>query len=292
MPLDTSYVDHDFTPWQGTVDARWLMAYATGLGHTRPAYLDTTRPEGIVSHPLFPICPEWTLLTQPGTGRTGLGLSSEESLRGVHARHDLHLHRTIGAPSEITVTARVASVERTSAGALLTVRFQGTADGEPLWTSWMSSLYRGVEVTGPERTGGRPPALPDPTAATPDPRSGVLDVPAWAPHVYSECGRIWNPIHTDLAVARGAALPGLILHGSATLAHGVEWVLQALDARPEQVRRLGCSFRATVPVPGKIHPTLSAVRTSPNGTRTAHFAVLNDSGEAAVRDAFLVFAAP
>ncbi|MCD0485434.1 MaoC family dehydratase N-terminal domain-containing protein [Streptacidiphilus sp. ASG 303] len=292
MPLDTSYVGHEFPAWKGTVDARWLMAYAAGLGHSDPAYFDTTRPEGIVSHPLFPICPEWALLTQPDTGRTGLGLPPDESLRGVHARHDLHLHRTVPAGAEVTVEARVVAVVRTRAGALLTVRFDGTSDDGPLWTSWMSSLYRGVEVTGPG-TGEVPlPGLPDPAAAVPDTRSGTRAVPAGEPHVYSECGRLWNPIHTDLAVARGVALPGLILHGSATLAHGVDWVLDTLGARPEHVTRLGCSFRATVAVPGTIRPVLEAVGSADDGTLTAHFTVLNESGETAVRDAFLVVSTP
>jgi hypothetical protein len=38
------------------IDARWLMAYAAALGHTEPEYFDTTSPDGIISHPLFPVC--------------------------------------------------------------------------------------------------------------------------------------------------------------------------------------------------------------------------------------------
>ena len=42
-----------------------------------------------------------------------------------------------------------------------------------------------------------------------------VEVPYHLGHVYTECARIWNPIHTDLAVARAAGLPGPILHGTA-----------------------------------------------------------------------------
>ena len=43
------------------IDARWLMAYAAALGETAAEYFDTTRPDGITAHPLFPVCYEWPL---------------------------------------------------------------------------------------------------------------------------------------------------------------------------------------------------------------------------------------
>ena len=42
-----------------------------------------------------------------------------------------------------------------------------------------------------------------------------VPISALAAHVYTECARIWNPVHTDTAVADRAGLPGLILHGTA-----------------------------------------------------------------------------
>ena len=47
---------------------------------------------------------------------------------------------------------------------------------------------------------------------------------ATAAHVYTECARIWNPIHTDVAYARAAGLPDIILHGTATLALSISKV--------------------------------------------------------------------
>src|SRR5262245_63914545 len=62
-----------------------------------------------------------------------------------------------------------------------------------------------------------------------------VEVPYHLGHVYTECARIWNPIHTDLAVVRAAGLSGPILHGTATLAlpHRASWPEDlAGDARP------------------------------------------------------------
>ncbi|MET8796859.1 MaoC/PaaZ C-terminal domain-containing protein [Nocardia sp. NPDC004568] len=288
MPLNASAVGLTLKPWTTTIDTRRLMAYAAGLGHTDDLYFDTTRPTGIINHPLFPLSPEWDLLTDPDSGMAALGLTGAETHRGVHAGHDLHLHRTIPAGATVTVSAEVTGIRRTSAGALITMRLDGTDGDGPLWTTWMDSLYRGVDVDGADQVAGAAPERPTWQPPTTESCSGAVRIDTWAPHVYGECGRLWNPIHTDLAVARAAGLPGVILHGSATLAHGVDWVLDTLGRSPQQVRRVGASFRAVVAVPSEIRPTLTAVDTRPDGTITAHFDVLNAEGQQAVRDAFLV----
>ena len=48
-------------PREHEIDARWLMAYAAALGENAPEYFDTTRPDNILAHPLFPVCYEWPL---------------------------------------------------------------------------------------------------------------------------------------------------------------------------------------------------------------------------------------
>lgn len=275
-------------PWPTVLDARWLMAYAAGLGHDEDAYFDTTRANGAVAHPVFPIAPEWALLTDPDSG-LDTGLTIDEAMRGVHASHDLHLHRPIFQDLRVSIDAEVVGAQRTPAGALMTIRFDGLAeDGEKVWTSWMGSLYRGVSLDGEDR----PPAdaSPPPRAASEDTsdRIRVVEIAAAAPHIYSECARIWNPIHTDRSIALAVGLDGIILHGSATFAHGVDWALETLGAAPEAVRRVGASFRAMVPVPSTITAAVTATGRLPDGDRLARFEVRNAAGQIAVRDGFLV----
>ncbi len=291
MSLNSSQVGTELCPLTSHIDARWMMSYAAGLGHSAPAYLDTTRTGGVVNHPLFPIAVEWGLITAAGSGLEALGLTGAERLRGVHARHDLHLHRTIRAGTDVTVSAQIVGIAQTAPGALLTIRFDGADSDGPLWTTWMGSLYRGVDVIGQDRYLA---AVPDTPTVVGNPeaiRSKIVPVELFAPHVYSECARIWNPIHTDVAIARAAGLPGVIMHGSANLAHGVDWVLSVLEVDAERVKRVGGSFRGLVDVPSRISPTLSVVDEAPDGTITAHFTVLNDAGHPAVRDGFVVIGA-
>ena len=57
------------------------------------------------------------------------------------------------------------------------------------------------------------------------------------PHAYTECASIWNPIHTERAVALGAGLPDIILHGTATWAlAGRELIRKRAGGDPTRLR--------------------------------------------------------
>jgi acyl dehydratase len=266
-------------------DTRWVMSYAAGLGCTAPAYLDTVA--GVVAHPVFPVGPEWALLT--GTPDPfGFGLTRAENASGVHAAHDLVLHRPARPGDDLSLVAQVVAVRRIPAGSLSTVRFDATlADGTPMWTTWMDSVHRGIEVIGDDRSiddalvgRGSTPELGEPVALV------AMPVAANAAHVYTECARIWNPIHTDAAVAAAAGLPGIILHGTATLALGVTAVMEHVGAGPADVARVAGSFRAMVPMPCELEVAIGASTTTEAGLATP-FEVRID-GRSAVRVGLVV----
>jgi acyl dehydratase len=116
-------------------------------------------------------------------------------------------------------------------------------------------------------------------------RIAVRDLDA---HVYGECSRIWNPIHTDPAVARAANLPGTVLHGTLTLAHGVSATMDMLEAGPEDVRRVGGAFRGMVRTPGELRVRLLHV-TGDRHHGVASFDVATADDVIAVRDGFVLF---
>ena len=285
MPVPSIRVGKTGAPVESQVDARWLMAYAAGLGDDKPCYLDTTAPEGIVAHPLFPVCFEWPIfLSTNGLPQAG-AIPAEERIRGVHATHDLVLHRPIRAGETLTTTATIVGVERRPPGAYQVVRFDTLgAGGEPVCSTWYGTLYRGVGVDGPDRSPTdllpRPPAPED---AVPQ-REIPVEVSTLAAHLYSECARIWNPIHTDAQVAARAGLPGIILHGTATLALAVSRVVEEECAGdPTRVRRVSGRFGAMVPMPSKIE-----VRILGRRGESVFFEVRNAAGDLAVRDGWIV----
>ena len=229
------------------IDARWLMAYAAGLGETDTRYFDTLAPGGPAAHPLFPVCYEWPALVAV----RGRATPDEIAVRSVHATHDLTVHRPPRAGDALRTTARVTGLAHRRAGTLLTVRLETIdADGRPVTTSDYGSVYRGVgfegEDVGPGTERGAGSGLPAGAFELPS------EVPAGLAHVYTECARIWNPIHTDVAVARDAGLPDIILHGTATLALAVSGILRHTGTDPRDVRRVTGRFTGMVSLPSRL----------------------------------------
>jgi acyl dehydratase len=277
-------------PREQTIDARWLMAYAAALDEHAPQYFDTTRSAGILAHPVFPVCYEWPLVLDI---RARI-LAAEVAMRGVHASHRLILHRRPRAGDRLSTVATVAALERRSPGAYVLIRLETTdAAGQPVTTTEYGSLYLGVDCDAPPRT---PRAISE-FEASPHGSEGGLDVPEWsvevpiAPtlaHVYTECARIWNPIHTDRAVARDAGLPDIILHGTATLGLAMSQVLR----RPAwgvaaPVRSMACRFGAMVRLPSRLTVRGWSSMPSPQGS-IVRFEALTENGQPAIRDGQII----
>ena len=254
--IPRAIVGTEVGPVTTDIDARWLMAYAAALGERDHRYFDTGYAEGPLAHPLFPVCYEWPLALA-----VRAGMDPVLAPRGVHATHRLRIHRLPRAGDRLTTRARVLAVEPRRAGALLTIRFATIdAGGAPVTTTDHGSLYRGITCDG-ERVGvetapdeGRAPAAGAPSTSDDEaPWTEPIDVPGGAAHVYSECARIWNPIHTDIAVARAAGLPGLILHGTATLGLAVSRIVaRDVGNDPAGVREVTARFTGMVCMPARL----------------------------------------
>lgn len=275
MKLSSAIAGEQAGPLPATIDARWLMAYSAGLGETDARYYDTEA--GVLAHPLFPVCYEWPV-AQPLRALPALKPLFPQLL---HAQHDLTIHRPPRAGDELGVTARIVAVTQRRPGAFVVFRFEARdRAGERVSTTDFGALYRGVTVEGGER---RLEATEDPQASPGElSQAGILQVPATAAHVYTECARIWNPIHTDIAYARAAGLPTIILHGTATLALSISRVLDRFQMNPGSVRRVQCRFSGMVPMPATL--TVHAAR---EGGRIA-FETRNERGEAVIGRASLI----
>ena len=264
------------------------MSYAAVCGQKMPlpsAYMDpsaTSKAElrstfdfhergmqgvGTLTHPLFVWAVEWPITWGKSAplweGQVSNGMG------GVHYSQDIVIHRPIVAGDSLLTHTKVIGVEQRPKGALTTVKFVTThaMTGEPVVTTWQGSYLRGVR-TNPELEIGRgrrleeefPPERPSP----PDRTSGtyedapiaVVQIPISQveAHLYSECSRIWNPIHTDRAAALAAGLPDIILHGTATLAKAVSSIIDVYaDGDASRVTRLACdAFSAMVLMPSVI----------------------------------------
>ncbi|HUK61895.1 MAG TPA: MaoC/PaaZ C-terminal domain-containing protein [Dongiaceae bacterium] len=232
-------------PFTQVIDARWLMAYAAGLGETDPRYFDTLAPVGPLAHPLFAVCYEWPVAVALRTAT----IDAELHPFSVHAAHHLVIHRAPRAGDTLRTSARVVAIEPRRAGTLVVSRFETVdAHGAPVTTTDYGSVYRGVTIAG---NGSASTRTSPERASDGSPRwTETVTVDVNAARVYTECARIWNPIHTDVAVARGAGLADPILHGTATLALSVSrLVVRDLGGRAERVREVRARFTGMVALP-------------------------------------------
>src|SRR5262249_24757394 len=160
------------------------------------------------------------------------------ALLGVHSTHHVIIHRPPAVSDRLLTRAQIIAVRPSRAGTLVVARLS-TVDrnGRPVTTTDYGSGYRGVATEGEGRPELQPPGRPSLPPSTETRWSAPVSVDARASHVYSECARIWNPIHTDVGVARSAGLAAPVLHGSATLALAVSQVIREdLDGEPARVK--------------------------------------------------------
>ena len=252
MKISTSIVGQVSPLERVEIDKRWIMAYNAALGAV-----------SATPHALFPVCYEWNA-TRALRISTGL---QELNARLVHAQHDLRMQGEI-KEGHLTVSARVLAAEQRRPGTFVTIRLEARgAAGDPVSTTDYGMLYRGVELDGASRALER---LEDPPrhASALEP-VGEVAVAATAAHVYTECARIWNPIHTDPEYARQAGLPGIILHGTATLALSVSKL-------QHKARRVRCRFAGMV-----LMPSTLIVHAPRHGDALA-FEPRNERGEAVI----------
>ncbi|MGH7353701.1 MAG: FAS1-like dehydratase domain-containing protein, partial [Candidatus Rokuibacteriota bacterium] len=143
--IDAAIVGAEVPPLPQRVDARWLMAYAAGLGENDPRCYDTLARTGPLGHPLFAVCYEWPALVALRDKTVAAALAP----LSVHATHRLLIHRAPRADETLLTTARLVGVERRRAGVLVTARVT-TVDGHgaPVTTTDYGSVYRGVALVG------------------------------------------------------------------------------------------------------------------------------------------------
>ncbi len=243
MPISAAIAGRTLGPREVTLSARRIMAFAAGTDDRNPRHFDDTAGPPLAP-PLLAVSLEWPLLVAlraelPGT-------AAQELRRGVHASHDVTIHRLPAAGETLRSTATVVALDRRPSGAGLLTRLDTVdAAGRPLWTTFNGGVYRGVELLGEPVRLDAPPPLPDGPAD--GGFSAAIAVPWNAAHVYTECAEIWNPIHTERAVALAAGLPDIILHGTATLGYAAQTIVDRLcDGDPTRLRRLAGRFAAMV----------------------------------------------
>jgi acyl dehydratase len=270
------------------ISVRMAQAYAAGVGDWNPLYFNDDSPEGVLAPPCLVYSLQWNARDMPGAP-----LGTAPPTTYVHASTDLRFQRPFHAGDVITVQGKRIEVAQRPPGVYVVTRFEmRDATGALVSTVDDGAIARGARTDGPDVSLEETPPLPRPTGREIDGWSITAPIAREAPHVYTECADIWNPIHTERRVALAAGLPDIILQGSATMALAArELVNRVASGDPTRLARLAGQFRAMV-IPGEeTCVACSGVSAGEQGGRVAFFEVLNSKGEPAVKGGTAVFRA-
>lgn len=284
MPLSADCVGLELSTGLMAIEARGLLAYAAALGFDEePRFMDDARPDGLEAVPFICTRFEWQLQRELRR-HSALGLSPAEMDRGVHFVQDSRFFKPLRPGMNVEARGRVCDVRPVRTGALIAYDYtlEDTDAGDLLSASRSISIFRDVAVAASRAKAGqerRPEgARREETPATPSLTEGMhmpIPVRRGFAHVYTECAQIWNPVHTERAVALAAGLPDIILHGTATWALAGRELLVAYGGGVRQMKRLAGRFTGNV-----IAPATLTLRCRPDGDdpATIHFDVTGPNG--------------
>ena len=267
------------------VTARTITAFAGGVGDFNPVYFEDDRPGGLIAHPGMVFSWQWNSRFTPDI-QFDLNLVR----RGVHAWVDVQFERHAREGDVITSQGRSVAVKQVRPGVLSAQRFTfRDSQGETVAIMDTGGITRGAELDGDDAEIASAPPLPQPSADNAEPVwSATFPIDPQAPHVYTECADIWNPIHTERRVALAAGLPDIILHGSANIIIALREVInRSLDGDPTRVARYAGQFRGMV-IPGQ-DVTVNALEVRDEGDREIVFYEMrNHLGEPAIANGVVV----
>ncbi len=296
MRIDSAIVGADAGARVAEISGRQTSNYAAAVGDANARYFDDTREGGLVAPPMLAAAITWPLsavlgpkLAQAGGSAEGAAIDPAIFKTQVHHTETLIFHRPVRPGDVLSVAGRVVAVLPHRAGARLVVRFDATDEsGADVFTEYSGAMLRGVDCVGPGDGGGgaeidspKIPAPPERMDAEPLWRAAI-QIDALAPYRYDAGSDIHFPIHTSPAFARSVGLPGIIHHGTGTLALAArELVDREAGGDPARLKSLSCRFSGMVRPGEEIEVNLLA-RENVTGGQALFFEVTNADGGRAI----------
>jgi len=287
MEVTSEFVGRRCNPFEIEVTTRHVMNYAASVEDPNPWYFDDERPEGIVAPPMLGVALTWQISARFLEYWNSADFPHEVLAQQVHYSEVFEWRRPVVPGDKLRIEGEVKAILPHRAGTHLILEYTAfDAKGEIVFVEQIGGMLRDVSCTdggaGREsigelprfKTGGAPPLW-----------EKAIDIHPLACHRYDGCADIHFPIHTSVAFARAVGLPGIILHGTATLSMAVREITDREAAGdPRRVRGLCCNFTGMV-LPGT-QITLQVQGKERRGDLTdIHFLVLNHEGKKSLRNA-------
>ncbi len=225
-----------------TVDQDRVMAYAAATNDTNAAY-----ETGRYAPPMFGAVPTWKVLRRA----VGDVVPPDRRPLMVHGEQDMFFHRPLAPGMRVAATAVVHSVRVGPSGTRCTIRTttRDQDSGRPVSEQYATMFVKGM-------TGGGSGGPDKPVHTFPESArhhrvgQGSFPVDLDQTYRYRDASGDGTAIHVDEAAARGAGLPGVVVHGLCTMAMAGRAALAVVaDGDPGRLRRLAARFSGVV-LPG------------------------------------------
>ena len=263
------------------ITTRYAMAYAAAVNDATPAYFDDLAPSGVSVHPGIAFALQWSSRFRPDQEP-----NPRAAPYGVHATTDLTIHRPFRTGEAVTTQGQTIQMRQIRPGVYNVDRYRMTgSNGELIAELYYNGITRGATLAGPAAILDEEPAWPEMSAPA---ETAIwrekVPVALHAAQQYTECARIYNPIHTEPSIAKAAGLPGIILHGSATKAMSLGVVInRCFGADATRITRLCGQLRAMV-----LMDTTMAVEALAeevvDGEKRVLFRTVTEDGQPAIRN--------
>lgn len=281
MKIASDMVGLKFRPYSIIVSKRHAANYAASIGDMNPIYFDDMKNDEVIAHPMFAVALTWPLIEHMHD-YVDLPYQPEQAQSVVHFMEHLEFHGTIMPGDHLTIYGEIAAVSPVKAGTFVVLRFKAVnQDGLPIFTEHQGGVHRGVECADQGRGMESIPVVATETAGNAPTWEESVFINPQDPYVYDGCTGIVFDIHTSPRFARSVGLPGIILQGTATLAHAVRHVVdRELGGDPRRLTSIAGQFRAMV-IPNTSITIQALEKTQPEQSEL-HFRVLNQQGKSAV----------
>lgn len=283
MTIDSTIVGTKLAQSSFEVSWRHATNYAASIGDVNPRYLDDSRSEGLVAHPLFAVAVTWPVSQNIREHLDIDGFPWEVLTTQVHYSERLEFHRLVRPGEMLTIGGVVEAVLPHRAGTHFVIRYDVTDDqGRSVFTEHTGAMLRGVTCSDDGRALEGFPGKPVPRPAEECVWSTEVAVSKAEPFLYDGCADIAFPIHTSNAFARAVGLPGIILQGTATLAMAAREIInREADGDPHRLLGLDCRFTGMV-LPGTTITLRAYESPTDSGCSELRFEVLDHNGDKAI----------